>query len=172
MNHPALFTPAPDPTPATHAATDLSVRPKVLRRPAHFSGSTASVEIMRDTAPITPPSTAQATAPTPLAWQDDGRFGLVMFVLIASINIGLILWLPQLHRARAPSPPEPVQLTATIEPSTGKNPAVTFYAHPDEKSGRTPFFQSLNAQQNTLSVSPADIPAPRAQPFDDDVETP
>lgn len=176
MNRPAPFPPPPsDPAPVSGAAAgDPSIRPKVLRRPAHFSG-TPTHDPSAETFPITPPATAANPQAAALAWQDDGRFGLVLFALIASINIALILWLPHLHRARISPAPETFQPGVLREKSTEPSAPITFYAPPDPSQRQVQSFdlQRTDSANNPTGVTADVLAIPQvAPPIDDDVEAP
>lgn len=127
MNLPALKTPPPDERESPAAA-----RPKIMRRPAHFSGPPT-----QDT-PTPPPTTPAKAASAPITvgmrpWQEDGRFGLALVVILLMVNLGLMLWLPRLQ-PRA-TPVDSVAMPVIIGSKSDALPsAVTLYSQPSARS--------------------------------------
>lgn len=81
-------------------------RPKVLRRPTQFSGSTPVTEDLRAEStsdvviaafPLTERTQTkkpQATRPfAHRAWQDDGRFAITLLAVVVIVNTVLAMWL-------------------------------------------------------------------------------
>ena len=101
----------------TADASEQPARPKVMRRPTHFSSKTAApdakpnltLSVPQEPTPDLAATTLPATVlPSRAVWQDDARFGAVMLAVVLFTNIALILWLPHVHRVANP----PVALVA------------------------------------------------------------
>ena len=168
------------------AAGEAIARPKFSRRPASFSRATASSAPIAAPAPTVPPAPTDTTplketalalrppaAPTTTAWQEDARFGVVMLLLVLVVNLALIYGLPLLTVSTPHTPAIPL-VTQTKAPSmpdaVGRTGAgVTLYSQP-ETERRTSFLFDLHnaSDQDTLSVSPYDVPVPTARALDSD----
>ena len=120
-----------DTTPST--VTEALARPKVMRRPAHFS-----------TAPDAPSPRAQpvdderiTTLPAPVSaptvssriWQDDARFGTVMLLIVVLVNMGLMVWLPHI-RVPVASHNATIEQAAPITQDAAPVTGVTLYTKP------------------------------------------
>jgi len=115
----------------TPASPEVTNRPKVMRRPANFSAATASRPMPFEPLPAdllpTPPTHAAARS-----WQDDGRFGLAMLVVVMMVNLLLTLAFS--------SPQAAKEVETTIIQSSGdprahattvtESSPVTIYAQP------------------------------------------
>ena len=136
MSYPNSLAPklVSDNTPS--AETEPLARPKVMRRPTHFSNAPSAPSI-----PIPKlPTEVEASAPLPaaslpvrMAWQDDARFGLVMLVIVVLVNIGIMLWLPHIHTVlptRGAAPTEGQAVFPAEIRSHGDDAAVTLYTKP------------------------------------------
>ena len=91
---------ATTPTPGN----ELAVRPKVLRRPAHFNAKASIVEpasapILVPFQPV--PPAAEKTAPAFRAWQDDGKFAITLLTLVILVNIAVSAWLAAISPEKA-----------------------------------------------------------------------
>lgn len=155
---------------APSSSTELAVRPKVLRRPAHFSGTNPLHEIISPepvSIPLFPPKAEFSTT----SWQDDGRFGLVLLAIVAIINISLMLWLPHMHHLAVKDISYDIHDDAVAERADRKA-QVTLYAQPasEWRSPQIYDLRNLPPEQNALSVSPNDIPAPRAKTLTPNLE--
>ncbi len=130
---------APAEIPDQHV--ESQPRPKVMRRPAHFSAVPVVVEkdapAATTPAPNVPAPLADEllrTEPTPpplppshalRSWQDDARFGVAMLFIVLVVNLGLMLWLPQLQPSTATMAMQNTT-PATPIPTAAAN-ALTFY---------------------------------------------
>ena len=109
--HPALAPSWTSEPPSPPTPEPVTIRPKVMRRPAQFS---APIPVSTGpSAPVAPPKLRpgfrtlsapilEVSVPAPISqfapvWQEDTRFGLLMLVVVIAINAGLAWWLPQLH---------------------------------------------------------------------------
>lgn len=173
------MTPNPLKTVATgEAGGEAAPRPKFSRRPASFSRAAPPAAAMAEPAPaqaahsstdlvLRPEPIPASTAHRPeTAWQEDARFGVAMLVLVLLVNLALIYGLPLLPRPSPASPTEQVVKIPTMPDAMGSTPAgVTLYSQPAEER-RTVFdLHQSGGEQNALSVSPDDIPAPQARPL-------
>ncbi len=97
-------------------ASEFAVRPKVLRRPAHFQSS-----LTESPAPVFIPLqqhvaiNAEKPAPPFRAWQDDGRFAITLLALVIGVNLLVSAWLAAIS-------PLPLKPTAT---TTSNNTTLT-----------------------------------------------
>lgn len=97
------------------AGNELAVRPKVLRRPAHFGAKPIESPV-----PVLLPLQSsefneQPLASTPArAWQDDGKFAITLLGLVILVNIIVSAWLSAI------SPAKPTH--ATDAAPTAENP--------------------------------------------------
>ena len=104
-----------EPTLVSSAPAEAPARPKVLRRPAQFSSSATSNVI---TPIVVPPTTKLDDMPdvTPVAprpaWQDDGRFAVMLLAIIILMNVVVVSWLGLI----TPAAPKPV-ITVQQQPS-------------------------------------------------------
>lgn len=157
-------------------------RPKFSRRPASFSrpqpggGSVAPATdevLLTPSVPVTP-ATVRPVVPTPTPWQEDARFGVAMLVLVLLVNLALVYGLPLLPSGQYPSegPKQAIAKAPTMPDAMGRRGGVTLYSQPEEER-RTIYLLDLRntSEQNTLSVSPHDIPAPTARALDEALPT-
>lgn len=166
-------TPEPFASAATgEGAGEPASRPKFSRRPASFSrppseDGPVAVPAASEKLPVPVPAAAAAsTTPHGTPWQEDARFGIALLIVVVIINTALVWGLPLLpdHTVRS----GPTQVTAkapTMPDAIGREEGhVTLYSQPEEER-RTIYLLDLRntSEQNTLSVSPYDIPAPRAR---------
>lgn len=91
---PQATTPSP--------GNELAVRPKVLRRPAHFNAKTTMIE---SPAPVLVPvqfmqHTAEKPTPVFRAWQDDGKFAVTLLGIIIVVNLLVSTWLAAISPAK------------------------------------------------------------------------
>jgi hypothetical protein len=129
--------------PKIAADHEPAARPKVMRRPAHFS-QRATVDPVAEI-PTTPPAATPPVirlpvianhAPARLAWQEDGKFGFWLIVLIALANLALAVGLPG---ERAPLPAASRPLADAMRPASAR-PAplpgrITIYSEPTTLHG-------------------------------------
>ena len=124
-------------------AAEPPVRPKVMRRPSHFSSKDAPAphtpaflsEKHDSTPDLSQPAPSMPVVPytpTAKAWQDDARFGAVMLAVVVLVNVGLMLWLP--HIRPTPSVVQGALITReieneTVQPDVPASP-VTLYTKP------------------------------------------
>ena len=99
---------------------ELAVRPKVLRRPAHFNAkaaplagpgeSAAPVLVSLPFQPVLP----QPEKPVPAfrAWQDDGKFAITLLALVILVNLAVSAWLAAISPDKAIAPTAPVASVA------------------------------------------------------------
>lgn len=128
------------PVHAQEAPAEANARPKVLRRPAHFSGSPAlSLPPVEDIPKIIVPTAKLPVpaAPAPPLWQEDGRFGAWMVLILIVANLGVALLLAQLVPAtqQQSEPSLTVRNSTTLQsPTRASLPSgVTLYfEHPSE----------------------------------------
>lgn len=133
------------PTETGSTVTELSARPKVMRRPAHFSAP-------QPEAPVTQPTRAMplrqqladellikdialppvaATAPA-RHWQDDARFGVVLLATVLMVNLILSLWLPHLKPVSTPAARD--VMAPLSQPGAKQSDGLNFYYSQPEKS--------------------------------------
>lgn len=174
------ITPHPNQGMATgEAAGETIARPKLSRRPASFSRPAPDTAPLATSAlmPLEPLPLAAASAPVrpaspaaPTAWQEDARFGIAMLLLVALVNIALVYSLPLLPHTEATVQPSQVAAKAPSMPeAVGRGPdGVTLYSQPVEERRTWQQFdlRRTRTEQNTLSVSPSDFPAPTARALD------
>ncbi len=157
---------------ASSGAGEITNRPKVMRRPATFSAPSHQGPLPFEMLKI-PPVVEHVATPQYRPWQDDGRFGIALLAIVVIINVLLAVAIPSPHRA-----PISFAEKATIAhsdndsfmaaPTTKEHATVTIYAQPSDDRRSTQFFdlRQLPSSQNSLSVSPHDMPAPNAQALD------
>lgn len=126
------------PDPANLAPAEASARPKVLRRPAHFSQKPGlTLPAVEETPKITPlanaPRLPVLAAPAALPWQEDGRFGAWMLAILVLGNLALAVLLAHLLPAEPLQAPEPsltVRSNATLPAASAPAGAsgVTIYS--------------------------------------------
>jgi hypothetical protein len=95
------------------AGTELAVRPKVLRRPAHFN---AKANPIASPAPVlvpmqSVPQAMEKSAPAFRAWQDDGKFAITLLALVILVNVIVSTWLAAI------TPEKPVAASAISTPA-------------------------------------------------------
>ena len=124
------------PLPAFTDPAEPAARPKVMRRPSHFSSNAPAPSLLEDRADHSPnlaelPALPVAVAAPPLkAWQDDIRFGMVMVTLVTLANLALMLWLPHIQHlptAKNAAPIPHASMAATVQPDNAITPPVTLY---------------------------------------------
>lgn len=131
--------------PSIYVGAETGARPKVMRRPTHFSSlpepeatpvAAMAAESNTRLAPIEP--TFLPVPTTTHAWQDDLRFGAVMVVLVMLVNIGLISWLPHLRPSenRVTMPNRTVMSNAMGIEANQNGEGVTFYKKSDINTER------------------------------------
>ena len=112
MSHPKGLAEQSFDEPVGNGRAEPTVRPKVMRRPATFSGGAvtpamptihlpptgASTEGNENLALSAPSLPAVVTLPVK-QWQDDLPFGMAMLAILVLVNLALIAWLPHLHAA-------------------------------------------------------------------------
>lgn len=164
-------------TSSNAPADEAGNRPKVLRRPAQFSRKSAPVVAVPDTTPLvvsTPRVAKQAPVSTATAWQEDGRFGVMLIVVVALINLLLSLLLPLIGK---PQHAGNTLRTTTINSnasmpsamSTGQPSGVTVYSDPTDAAARDGMdIDQLPEDYNEFTTSPKDMPAPTARRVDED----
>lgn len=123
--------------------TEQPVRPKVMRRPSHFSQKGPALtnepafltEKHDDALDLSqPPASVPMLALTPAAkaWQDDARFGAVMLAVVVIVNVALMLWLPHIRPIPNKLPDALVTsetAVPTVQPDEPLSP-VTLYTKP------------------------------------------
>lgn len=158
------------PPPVTHEAPP---RPKVMRRPAQFSRARPAqpaAELVPQ--PQEPAPAALPAAAKPRAWQEDGRFGLILITTLAIVNLLLVQLLSFLPAAtsRNENTTGTILFGVSAMPQAVKQDTsdITVYADPRAEGRLATEFDlnRLDPTQNELSVSPKDIPAPRARALD------
>ena len=152
--------------------SEAPVRPKVLRRPAQFSRAPSPMPSAPAEQAKLPATRAAAIPPhDTVAWHEDSRFGLVLLVLVVLANAALVAFIPYLPSLHTP-PSNSTRGVASFDSSampnaiSGRHPSkVTTYADPDAEKRLSREFnlQQYAPEQNGFSVSPKDIPAPRAE---------
>jgi hypothetical protein len=113
-------------------------RPKVMRRPSHFSSipeSTPTLPKPRELPGFRRMSKfesleASLALPVPVTavsqnWQEDLRFGVVMLAIVLLVNVGLMVGLPYIHRS-TPVMPSADHLSLLPVPASEGN--VTLYS--------------------------------------------
>ncbi len=146
--------------------TEPAIRPKVMRRPAHFAGGetlAAGADSAAETANI--PTIPTLYTPPARYWQEDARFGLALVLLVVVINALLILCLPLAGKgARMPG-----ATFASAEPNApvaSEAPAglVTIYTQPGglREGGELVTHTRLAP---LLGTRPDEMPVPRATPL-------
>jgi len=117
-------------------------RPKVMRRPAHFSDirpapSVAPAIVLPAATTIDENENLSASAPLPAAvalppskpWQDDVRFGIAMLTIVVLVNVALMLWLPNMRPTNIPAADVKNEATAGAV-TTPPDHSLTFYTKP------------------------------------------
>ena len=111
------------PTPTAHpSGGELAVRPKVLRRPAHFGARNPVIE---SPAPILIPlqieeAPTEKAAPAFRAWQDDGKFAITLLAFVIVINLVVSAWLS----AISPAKPAPASASTATTHAPAANAAI------------------------------------------------
>ncbi len=141
-NHSNLAKKLPDSTPS-----EPLVRPKVMRRPAHFSATTVAKTPApsapaparpRDTASenenlaASPAAPAASTSPAQKPWQDDIRFGIALLSILVLVNFALIMWLPHMRTPSAQGTTQTVVTTPAAQAPKPLEAPLTFYSKPEE----------------------------------------
>ena len=159
----------PSVTPSTTA--DTISRPKIMRRPATFSSTAHSNPLPFELLKISP--IVEHVASSHLRpWQDDGRFGMTLLVIVVVINLVLALAIPTPQRINAAFEEKVTVFTESGNfmpaANTEGHASVTTYAQPEDSQRSGPFFdlRQMPTTQNTFEISPNDIPAPNAQALD------
>lgn len=155
--------------PPPPLAYDAPARPKVMRRPLQFSHGIAPIDAVPEPAPKeTKPAAAAHSAER--IWQDDPLFGLVLILALAGVNLVLMLLVPYLNPPKLSEERMGGTLAASssMPPEKQDTTHVTTYADPAASERLTNEFDlnRVNPEQNELSVSPKDIPPPRARALD------
>ena len=160
--HPSFSSEQDSPRSPAHA---VAVRPKVLRRPENFDTTGGTGQRLVEQPSAAPTSDGVVTAQPSTPWQEDGRFGLVMFAVIAVLNIMLTYWLPALRHEKTELAQTDIRDTANLQPTHGRPSTVTLYAQPDHDWRNNDMFdmRQLSAAENSFSSSPQDFPIPEAQ---------
>lgn len=73
------------------------VRPKILRRPAQFSGEIPAGKVLTALR-LAAPMPIVAATPASKPWQDDGRFAVALLTIIILMNVLVTLWLAHITR--------------------------------------------------------------------------
>ena len=159
------------------AVVGENARPKVMRRPQHFSNVALNAPV---DAASRSENTAEAMAVIPTAaprshntrvWYEDTRFGLLLIVTLVLLNGLLGALVPYLSHTvmKQEIENDTILLGDSALPEAKRQESrVTTYADPTAAARlRTQFdLEEMNPAQNALSVSPHDIPAPRARALD------
>lgn len=125
--------------------------------------------------PTPQPGTAVATSSAithhARAWQEDARFGLVLILTLAAVNLLLIQLMSFLPAKKAHDENGGAVLfgsSSMPQAVKGESSDITVYADPDAHRRLANEFDlnRIDPEQNELSVSPRDIPAPRARALD------
>jgi hypothetical protein len=90
----------PPQSASASTGNELAVRPKVLRRPAHFSARPLIEAPTPALIPLQHTYTEQKLTPAFRAWQDDGKFAITLLALVIVVNLVVSAWLS----AISPSP--------------------------------------------------------------------
>lgn len=91
------------PQAAASAGAELAVRPKVLRRPAHFNTKTAIEAPVPVLLPLHTATSQAAEKPSPAAfraWQDDGKFAITLLAIVIVVNLVVSAWLSAISPAK------------------------------------------------------------------------
>lgn len=151
---------SPKPAPSPASAAEGQARPKVMRRPAALAAPTPTHSaqiIAADFPSLTHESTASRHAPLPVtarAWQDDGRFAMLLLALVVLLNLAIIGWLGLITPKAVPHAP-----LVQMQPSTTPEDAATH-----DRSAISVFTAPAPAEED----SPADPgSAPAVHTLDD-----
>lgn len=112
---------------------EMTARPKVLRRPSQFSTpvNTPAAQPVNLPVPVLQ-STEQPAGIRSSPWQEDGRFGLALVLILLVVNLALMLWLP--HLRQPPAATDFSALAAPTEQATltrrTETQPVTLYSQP------------------------------------------
>lgn len=96
-------------------ASDNTVRPKVMRRPAQFSPTSASPTITSQALVLAMDPPAEKPARSP-AWQDDMRFAIALLAIIIFVNLAVMFWLSRMP-AQTPEVTRITQSTNSDDPA-------------------------------------------------------
>ena len=142
-----------------------------MRRPATFSTPSGASQLPFELLKIAPVVEHIAT-PQQRPWQDDSRFGMALLGIVLVINLLLAIAIPAPHRDTVAFTEKAVSTNDSGNfmpaPTSGEHAPITIYAQPEDGRRSTQFFdlRQIPPSQNSLSVSPKDIPAPTAQALD------
>ncbi|MEJ0009931.1 MAG: hypothetical protein WDN72_05050 [Alphaproteobacteria bacterium] len=163
------------PASARPSGGEEAVRPKVLRRPAQFSRA-VPVPLAAEPPPTPVANLPALATPTPAmgrAWQEDVRFGLALIVSLFFINLVMVWLVPHLPGTDAAADDaggNGITFGNAVLPQevTRSPSAVTLYTEPnvDRNAGDQFDLNRLDPKTNNFSVSPKDIPAPKARALD------
>lgn len=81
------------------AGNELAVRPKVLRRPAHFSAQSLAEAPEPVLISLQHTHAEQKHTPAFRAWQDDGKFAITLLALVIVVNLVVSTWLSAISPA-------------------------------------------------------------------------
>lgn len=84
---------------------ELAVRPKVLRRPAHFSAQSLIETPEPVLVPLQYTHDEPKHSPTLRAWQDDGKFAITLLALVIVVNLIVSAWLSAISPISATTKP-------------------------------------------------------------------
>lgn len=161
------------PASPTANATETAARPKVLRRPTQFSHKAApppAPAISLPPLPAAPPAARPATLPTVIgtSWQEDGRFGALLILIVLLVNVLLAFTLPYLgHPVQVEAASKVTLSNSNAMPSavsSGTTP-ITVYSEPKalDDTENSMDLNTLPEEHNSFTTSPDDVPAPAAR---------
>ena len=161
---------------------DTGARPKVLRRPQHFSRRPGAMEIDLAAAPASASNEPEALSQSPdrragttsisarrddSHWQEDSRFGMALIFGVVFVNLVLVLLLPLMQRPQAARMPATTLLggTAAMPSPTahGGESDITVYSESTDRNRERMDINSLPADYNDFATDPADMPTPTAR---------
>ena len=158
------------------ALTDVPVRPKIMRRPATFAAPAALAEpsLLTPTSEnhAAPSRAAQSARHATRLWHEDARFGLALIVALLMLNTLLGVLVPYLPIAamKDEKPSGAVLFGSAAMPHAVRqeDPEVTSYLDPqsNQRLSRQFDLNQIDPEKNSLSISPQDVPPPRARALD------
>lgn len=154
MGEPAASNISVHPASAGSHTPEALARPKVMRRPAHFAHAPVTAPqattIISDFPSLTSDGSPQAgTAATARAWQDDGRFAIVLLAVVVFTNLAMIAWLGHI-RPTAQKGPHIVQDTRMENGTPPSGPSnVAIYT--DDAAAPAPEIHLLDGKAGPVS---------------------
>ncbi len=116
---------------------DGVARPKVMRRPAHFSDAAPATNVQ----PFSAPELIAREKPAPVSksWQDDGRFAVALLAIVILTNLAVMAWLNHIgpHTKAGTSAP----VLAAAPPKENAAPTlgdITVFAQPGPTDDAAP----------------------------------